>query len=391
MTQSRGSLPALEDALAHVGALRGRLHDALIPPLRAMFGDECSWMEKQLFECASATERLAAVRSWIAVASRVAPTTPFRADVAGQEVGDPPGRRRTPALRYETVGRALGPSINPRGDVRRVLYPAGSVDLVGALRLFAGPRGAPSELCIVDLVPFGTPAQVVGKFADAKAYELLRRDQATLGYACVDAGHSLDAVGCAGPALLWQLAELGATGVRVTYLDVDGQPAAPPSTPRRVQGGPATIVPPPATKEVSTARIEATIDGRPVTITYVEGDLCAVARGGRPNGSSWQLRDWQGPVQPAYESDAMPGALREFLAAGPDAVLVKAACGLEEGARSFMELAGARLRAGGVWVAASWGSDAVATLLGLSPRPVPNGSPSVGYGQVQVYEKPPAR
>src|SRR5687767_3115935 len=61
------------------------------------------------------------------------------------------GRTRSP---YQNVGRelekALAGTLNAEGNIRRVFYPLGGPDVASVLGLFAGPKGGPREILILD-------------------------------------------------------------------------------------------------------------------------------------------------------------------------------------------------------------------------------------------------
>jgi hypothetical protein len=127
--------------------------------------------------------------------------------------------------------RDVAPRLNPHGRIRRVFYPLGGADVAEALSLFEGPLGGVRELVITDVLPFGAPREVRAVFASHR----VRR--AFLGAAdgvherkenFINLRNFASRVKLTGPAMLWELEHLGATAIRMQYLDTHGRPRPPP-------------------------------------------------------------------------------------------------------------------------------------------------------------------
>jgi hypothetical protein len=167
----------------------------------------------------------------------------------------------------------IGPAANPEGKIGTVLYPLGGADVQGGFAAFTNARGeAPRRLVIVDAFPFGAPAEVLRTHANAQLkqgfYHGRRSDTSYIWSAEFQFGPRVT-----GPAILWELEQMGARNVSVSYLDRRGRPTAPPTRDRGgFQGGPSGL----AYYDVHDRdNVEVTFEvgGQRRSVLYVQQDL----------------------------------------------------------------------------------------------------------------------
>ena len=177
----------------------------------------------------------------------------------------------------------VGAKLDRRGRVRRVIYPMGNADVKTPLALFGAHGGGLEELVIADLTPFGSARQVA-RLASRRA---LRDDYVrSIDGDLIDLAGFTEAIGLAGPALLWELAELGARDVRVTHLDAYGSPLREASAAhdrgqiagtrwgweKAATARPSTLY---DARRRDVARISFLLGGKKRSILYVQQDLLA--------------------------------------------------------------------------------------------------------------------
>jgi hypothetical protein len=162
------------------------------------------------------------------------------------------------------------------GKVKRIFYPLGGSDISTVFSLFHHPHGGPEHVLIADAMPWGQPEQVRAAHRSAQAKEAFLLDKRQDGWSSIA---SYTARGEHGSAILWELEQIGARGIKVEYLDEHGRPRAPLSSGDRSFAGlrlsrdyvPTTYDP----KTRDIVRVSFTLEGRPRALTYVQQDMLA--------------------------------------------------------------------------------------------------------------------
>jgi hypothetical protein len=190
--------------------------------------------------------------------------------------------------------RVLAPRVNPSGKVKRVFYPMGASDVAQAFAMFTGPRGGPDQLVIADILPFGNRAEVDAFRADGARKDAYfgpalptRRFNSQRGVRdgiFIDWKQFIEKVKLTGPAILWELREIGATQVKMRHLTPGGRTrkSAVPSRAARFRQGNAawsawsTSTPidelyDPADRDI--VEISFRLRGTPRSILYVQQDM----------------------------------------------------------------------------------------------------------------------
>jgi hypothetical protein len=203
----------------------------------------------------------------------------------------------------------VGPVTNADGAIRRVFYPLGAADLLLAMSLFTGPKTGPTEIAIVDLLPFGAPGEILAHRANRVAkHKHFRMKQTFFSQGASDVWQQTR---YAGTGLLWELESAGARSIAIEYLDAEGNVVPAPLVSRAPTGlrefqaldAPAWV----------NARVRFFLDGRWRSVLYVHGDV--------------QSHRWQPPA-----------VLRRFLDDGIDALIQKAGLGLESDDPRYRDL-----------------------------------------------------
>jgi hypothetical protein len=182
--------------------------------------------------------------------------------------------------------RSFAPILNPRGAVRRVFYPLGGADVSSAFAMFAGPRGGVDELVITDVERFGGPGEVRAAHGIASLKSAYLQNKAQHSYSWFGVIGQLGKAAGLGAAIMWELELLGASDVRLEYLDGEGQRRITPKATttadevlRRYheRGEPIMLdartkrTPDAATREI--VRLRFTLEGRPRTLLYVQQNM----------------------------------------------------------------------------------------------------------------------
>lgn len=215
--------------------------------------------------------RLQLIRATLALVTLLAASAAAFADGPGQVKLSGDERQ---LAHFNNWANQIGPKANPAGKIKKVLYPLGNADVVGAFTSFTGPKGGPNRLVIVDAFPYGSPQEVQTMGSDQRlraAFYGSSRPQH--GY--VWTVEFQNAIGTTGPAIHWELQTMGATNIETTYLDASGNKRKPPTRPRKgFKRGPDGI-PYYDRNNRDFVEVRFTLNGVERSILYIQHDVTA--------------------------------------------------------------------------------------------------------------------